>query len=352
MAPCPPNKLGITDPVELAALEAGITSAAIAGILSGELGLPPQHGIDRLTAIHRHLFGDLYRWGGQIRTTPLSKAFHEGRAGRTVFELPSRLRPELQQLFAEVRHSGALKGLGRLDFAERGADFLARLNSLHPFEEGNGRTQRTYLQLMALDAGHHLPMRYITQERMVDASIRASGGDMARLRDMLDEQLDGTRFAALQGAYEWLEKGGYAELDQRHLATTIPGQSYSGRIVAMPQDGGEHFVMMDRASILVGNVADLAGDQGGKDERVTFVAGRTPRQAEDHHYNLAEKAAAPGQAEAAIEAAAKLRLGDSPAPVARKIAAARLQQAQERDRAYRDRLLGITRPTPARAFGH
>lgn len=343
MATCPPNKLGITDPDELQRVESAITSAAITGILTGETPLPPRHGIDRLTAIHRHLFADIYEHGGHLRDGPLAKPEYEGGAAITVFTHPARVRGELEQLFADLQREDALKGLGRLDFAERGAGFLTRLNQAHVFREGNGRTQRTYLQLVALDAGHHLPMRYITQDRMVDASIQASRGDQTALREILHEQLDTTRLAALRGAYEWLDSSNYTDLNNRILATATPGQHYAGVLVAKDV---EHFVMMDgRQSIIVGNTADLPNPDACSNDRISFTARRTPLQELDHRFNLAEQASAPGAHVAGIEAVAR-DLGAAAGGDRRTRAciAKRHAEAAARDAAYQARHQGISRP--------
>jgi cell filamentation protein len=41
-------------------------------------------------------------------------------------------------------------------FAGRGAHFLAELNAIHAFREGNGRAQLTFFALLADRAGHPL----------------------------------------------------------------------------------------------------------------------------------------------------------------------------------------------------
>lgn len=342
MATCPPNKLGITDPEELQRVEAALTSAAIAGILSGETPLPNTHGIERLQAIHRTLFKDLYDHAGVIRTGTLAKQYYDGSAERTVFTHPAALRGQLNAMFADLRSADAFKGLGRIDFADRATDFLARCNSEHPFSDGNGRTQRTYLQLLALDAGHHMPLRYITQERMVAVSIQAAQGDLEPMRDMLHEQLDTTRREALRGAYEWLDGNGYAELNQRILATTTPGKPYVGALVTT---GGENFVMTDGKSIIVGNTVDLpAGAKKG--DALNFVAGMTPAQALDAHFNQVERNGAAGKHVAAIEAGAKTAPERADSPIMRAGLAKRLAEAACRDEAYSARHHGITRPKP------
>jgi Fic/DOC family protein len=48
---------------------------------------------------------------------------------------------------ARGRSPGSIEGASR---------FLSDLNALHPFREGNGRTQRAFLRLLSTDAGWHV----------------------------------------------------------------------------------------------------------------------------------------------------------------------------------------------------
>ena len=65
------NKLGITDPGELHALEAEVVAIRMAELLSS----PPKGKMDfvYLKRIHRKLFSDLYQMAGQVRTVDMAK---------------------------------------------------------------------------------------------------------------------------------------------------------------------------------------------------------------------------------------------------------------------------------------
>lgn len=52
-----------------------------------------------------------------------------------------------------------------------GAHFLAELNAIHAFREGNGRTQLTFFALLAVHAGHPLDFRKLDPHEMLDAMI-------------------------------------------------------------------------------------------------------------------------------------------------------------------------------------
>ena len=68
------NLLGQTDAQALQVAEYGFTTARSIEILGGHVQLEVSgFGLQRLAAIHRHLFQDVYEWAGKIRTVPSSK---------------------------------------------------------------------------------------------------------------------------------------------------------------------------------------------------------------------------------------------------------------------------------------
>jgi len=56
-------------------------------------------------------------------------------------------------------------------FAHRAAYYLGEINVLHPFREGNGRTQRVFFNELAQQAGYQLHWDAISSQQMIDASI-------------------------------------------------------------------------------------------------------------------------------------------------------------------------------------
>jgi cell filamentation protein len=85
------NRLGITDEASLEAAEADFVAER-----SRELSQTPLKGrfdLAHLQAMHRHLFGDVYDWAGELRTVDISKGghlfahyIHIGAAAGTIFK--------------------------------------------------------------------------------------------------------------------------------------------------------------------------------------------------------------------------------------------------------------------------
>jgi cell filamentation protein, protein adenylyltransferase len=62
------------------------------------------------------------------------------------------------------------------DFSSRAAHFLATLKAIHPFREGNGRSQNAFLGLLAARAGHGLDLSRLNETTFHAAMIESFGG--------------------------------------------------------------------------------------------------------------------------------------------------------------------------------
>jgi cell filamentation protein len=120
-------------------------------------------------AIHHHLFRDVYAWAGRYRTVRLTK-------GRSTFCYPEHFATEMARLFLVLRRAQYLRRLSVDDFARRSAHFLAELNAVHPFREGNGRTQLSFIALLAKRAGHPLLLARLDPGELLAAMIESFGG--------------------------------------------------------------------------------------------------------------------------------------------------------------------------------
>lgn len=125
-------------------------------------------------ALHHHLFQDVYAWAGKLRTVRLTK-------GASTFCYPEHIARELKALFAWLRQQQFLRNRSAAAFARDAAHFLAELNAIHPFREGNGRTQLTFLALVADAAGHPLDLDRLDPEAMLRAMISSFDGNEASL---------------------------------------------------------------------------------------------------------------------------------------------------------------------------
>lgn len=126
--------------------------------------------VSHYQAIHRHLFRDVYPWAGKFRTVRLAK-------GGSDFCYPEHIAREMRRLFASLHRQRNIKGLSPEAFAKAAAHFLATLNAIHPFREGNGRTQTSFFTIIADHAGHPLDVDRLNPDRLLNAMIRSFHGD-------------------------------------------------------------------------------------------------------------------------------------------------------------------------------
>lgn len=174
------NRLGITDPAELAQAEADLTALRLAELIRHPL--PGGHDLAHLQAVHRAVFGDLYAWAGELRTVSLGRAGH-------LFCLPRDIPRAAADLFGRLAADGHLRGRSRGDLLDGLTRLLADLNALHPFREGNGRTQRAFVAQLARDAGHTLRWAGLTRAENTAASRAAFEGELKPLHTLLDRLL-------------------------------------------------------------------------------------------------------------------------------------------------------------------
>jgi cell filamentation protein len=110
------------------------------------------------------LFQDVFDWAGATRTVRISK---QGSA----FCFPEHIDAQATKLFANLKAGKYLEGLPAKEFAEKAAHFLAELNAIHAFREGNGRTQLTFFALLADRAGQTLDLEKLDPDAMLHAMI-------------------------------------------------------------------------------------------------------------------------------------------------------------------------------------
>lgn len=170
------NKLGITDPQQLKQAEAAIVAVRASEVFQN----PPDGKMDYayLKAIHRQLFSDLYDFAGETRKVDMAK-------GDSAFCYIAFIEDEQKRIFRELARNFHSE-MDKTEFVFRLTRLAADLNALHPFREGNGRTIRLFLTLLARRCGYDLSYDGIEAEQMMTADIQAFRGDFALLENVYD----------------------------------------------------------------------------------------------------------------------------------------------------------------------
>ena len=83
----------------------------------------------------------------------------------------SKARPN--RLFGQLGDENGLRSLPPVIFSARLAYYFAETNALHPFREGNGRTQKLLFNEIARRAGYGIGWQGIDADQLLQATIAA-----------------------------------------------------------------------------------------------------------------------------------------------------------------------------------
>ena len=176
---CLVNKLGIRDEKKLSEIEAGITFAK--AVMLEETPINGDFDFEHFKKIHEFLLCDLYEWAGQVRTVDISKK-------RTKFLDAASVESIGTKCFAKVRE-GYFENLPFDEFVKRIAEFYNDVNYIHPFREGNGRTQRIYFTQLIRHYGYDINFADVDTDELMIATIQASSGVMDFLVDFFENSI-------------------------------------------------------------------------------------------------------------------------------------------------------------------
>lgn len=174
------NKLDIRDNKLLSVAEQKITSKRQA-----ELQVKPiiaDFGLAHLQKIHKHIFRDLYPFAGELRNVNISKG--------DTFCLSHHIPMYADSIFSKLKKEQLLEHTEPDKMPERLAYYLGEINALHPFREGNGRTQREFINAIAHHNGFDIDFSKISQSQMIDASIESfQTANNKMLEELIDKAL-------------------------------------------------------------------------------------------------------------------------------------------------------------------
>jgi len=138
----------ITDEAELRFFESAAVGKRLRELRHNSV---PVKDAGALLAIHWHLFQDVYTWAGKPRTVEISKG---GKPFFPTSHFNNAFR-YIDSLLADYR---AVPAHEQTILTQKLAEILDTVNELHPFREGNGRTQREFVRLLAQENGYVLEL--------------------------------------------------------------------------------------------------------------------------------------------------------------------------------------------------
>lgn len=174
------NLADITDPDALLFFESGAVTKRIQELYENPIKIK---NIKSLFAIHQHLFQDVYSWAGEKRNVEISKAdkqFFPTIYFENAFQFIDSLISDYKKISKNDKHK----------IAEQLAEILDNVNYLHPFREGNGRAQREFLRLLALEKGFVLNLNPPDNKEVYEQYMQGTiNSDVKALGKLIFEQI-------------------------------------------------------------------------------------------------------------------------------------------------------------------
>lgn len=174
------NKFGIKDQELLKTCEQELTRFNLVKL--EERPLKGNFDLKHLQRIHNAIFKDIYPFAGQLRTVDISKGYF-------TFASYPYIKNEADKLFKHLKNEKLLIGIDIDEFSKRAAHYMAEINVLHPFREGNGRTQREFIRSLALNSGFKLNWYSVNKDSLLKASI-VSVYDTKELADIIKDSIE------------------------------------------------------------------------------------------------------------------------------------------------------------------
>ena len=132
--------------------------------------------------IHKVLFNDIYNFAGMFRNIVLIK-------GNTRFCEPMYIENNLKALFKQLNADKYLQNLVINDYVERIAYYYSELNVIHPFREGNGRTNRIFIDILAKSNNYNLHIEKWNEKEQVEAMIESINGKDKKLVALISKHI-------------------------------------------------------------------------------------------------------------------------------------------------------------------
>lgn len=131
--------------------------------------------------IHKHIFQDIYPWAGETRLLDIMK----GDCLFTPFQYIDRdLSLTISNLASNLNHA-----ITKHEIGKNLGVFLGEVNRIHPFAEGNGRTQRAFVSKAIQDTNYLIDWSIISSDRMKKASIDAHSNNLSTMIKLMRDAL-------------------------------------------------------------------------------------------------------------------------------------------------------------------
>lgn len=137
---------------------------------------------EHLKLIHRALFQDLYYWAGNIRNCNISK--------QDLFCLAQYIESYASSIFENLERNQYFINQDRETLIDSLTNIFGDINALHPFREGNGRSQREFINILARINGYNISFVDVSAKEMIEASHKINNGDNHMMKRLFKDNFE------------------------------------------------------------------------------------------------------------------------------------------------------------------
>ncbi|ATO57487.1 BID domain-containing T4SS effector [Bartonella sp. 1-1C] len=231
------NKYGIIDSDNLSMVSGHHAAKAIVNLHHEPL--PERFDSFYLRYIHKRLFENTFEWAGNSRNFPFT--FNDGTTAiiQTMKKVNSddqfleskKIAQYLDNVDQTLAEQNNFQGLSRQAFISKAASMFALINYIHPFRDGNGRTQRVFFERLAEAAGHQLDFSIVTAERMRVCSILSMVrsnvmGDIGAMKHMFEDISNPEKVSIMKEFISSMSKSEYKNAQKMIIVMPKRGHNY------------------------------------------------------------------------------------------------------------------------------
>ena len=143
----------------------------------------PVYSMTDILKLHKYLFQDVYSWAGQYRKVNITKS------GNPFMSIQSFSSAE--NFINDLLNTYHQKTNTKESIIKNLAKILDCLNFFHPFREGNGRTQREVIRVLALSKGYKAQIRVSEDDTVYNTYMDGTvHGDLQKLELLFEKILE------------------------------------------------------------------------------------------------------------------------------------------------------------------
>lgn len=170
------NKLNIRNGEILFEAERKLTMLRISDLIDNPI--KGEFDLKHLQEIHKYIFQDIYDWSGEIRTVDIAK--------QNMFCKAQYINGQASSIFENLKKEKFLIGLGRDEMVNKLSYYFSEINALHPFREGNGRSQREFIRELVLFCNYRIDFRKVNKNLMLEASKDSFLCNYSKMEELFD----------------------------------------------------------------------------------------------------------------------------------------------------------------------